>query len=224
MNQQSGILPDPGILPKPPDSGILPELLIPSCTSQTDRTQRNRKTGNQTAPTARSKHSRNIAASSEMHVVPPLLFAGNPASSVLPGVLPSRLRNGGAGVQVRAAPYIADTSPRDATFNKDHRWPPGVPPSTNTAHTYAESDNLRRRPGEHAGDHRSPPIRPLNPGMQDANHSSTGLPSLKDQRQKNSLADKNNVLGQDHTDLVPVEGVTVGSPLVRALVRTYTRT
>ena len=168
LNQQSGILSDPGILPKPPDSGILPELLIPSCTSQTDRNQKNRKTGNQTAPTARSKHSRNIAASSKIHVVPPLLSTGYPASSVLPGVLPSRLRYGGADVQLRAAPYIADTSPRDATFNKDHRWPPGVPPSTNTAHTYAESDNLRRRPGEHAGDQRAPPIRPPSPGKQAA--------------------------------------------------------
>lgn len=170
LNQQSGILPDPGILPKP---------LIPSCTSQTDRTPINRTTGNQTAPTARSKHSRNITASSEMHVVPPLLFAGYPASSVLPGVLPSRLRYGGAGVPTLAAPYIADTSPRDATFNKDHRWPPGVPPSTNTIDTYAVSDNLPRRPGEHAGDHRSPPIRPPSSGKQAATHSSTGLASPK---------------------------------------------
>ena len=112
LNQQSGILPDPGILPKP---------LIPSCTSQTDRTPINRTTGNQTAvtaPTARSKHSRNNTAPSEMDVVPPLLFAGYPASSVL------------AGVPTLAAPYITDIiSPRDATFNKDHRWPPGVPPT-----------------------------------------------------------------------------------------------
>ena len=111
----------------------------------------------------------------------PSIFSGPSASSVLSGALPS-LPYDGSNKQPRS---VADLRPHDASFKGDHRSPPGVPPSTHTIQRILQDNTVgtimasSKRPGTHAGDNRSPPIRPPGVGKQDIAPSPPGIPVTK---------------------------------------------